>query len=283
MFTVKTALQKYAAPDQAVDAVLLLAHILKKEKEFIITHNEYPLSLAQKIRFHFLLWRRAKGVPLAYLLGHKEFYGLDFIVNKHTLVPRPDTELLVEEVIKKIQPGAILVDIGTGSGCIPISILKNLNGKQIKAFATDIASGALRTAQKNAARHNVSITFLRGNLLTPITKICQLFSQQSPLFIIANLPYGWHEWKNNSSVNTVDLRFEPANALFTDEYGLKLYRQLLEQLAMLKCRATCFFEFDPRQTTLLLELIKKNFPHAEPEIKTDLAGRDRLVIFSFNS
>lgn len=255
------------------DAELLLAHTIKKSREFIVTYPEHKVSFFQKYKFLRLVKKRTSNIPLAYLTGHKEFFALDFFVNKYTLVPRPDTEILVEEVLKHIKnnPINILVDIGTGSACIPISIAKN-TAKNIQIFATDISKQALEVAKQNSQKHNSKITFLHGSLLEE--KIQKNISfQNKKIIITANLPYLTQDQFNNEK----SIQHEPHSALVADDAGLALYKQLLEQIKNAEISCTCFFEIDPSQSAELSQYITKNFPHSKIYIIKDLCGRDRIV------
>lgn len=268
-----------------------------------MAHPEYQLSFISFFLFRYFLWRRRRGMPLAYIVGHKEFYGIDFVVNKRSLIPRPDTEVLVESVVEEIRDKKrerakyghrrcgvtlerenneiTLIDVGTGSGCVPIAIISALGGSAFggKTFAIDIAKQALKVARENARIQNVSIEFLHGDLLKPVIK--KLKIENSQIIITANLPYGWKEWKNESSVETVGLKFEPENALFTGENGLELIRKLLEQIRSLLLAThyslLTLIEFDPRQTPMLTKLIVDILPNAETEIIKDLGGHDRVI------
>ena len=283
-----------------LDAELLLAHALGKSREFILANPDHLITLSL---YHFitrLFKKRQEGIPLAYLTGHKEFFGLDFFVNKHVLIPRPDTEVLVEFVLnhihnsKFINHNSIMIDVGTGSGCIPISILKNLptcKPEYLQTFATDISHKALRVAKKNAKKHHVKaspcsahvagkIKFLHGNLLSPFLKTCKLADLQTcRLIITANLPYITEkQFQQEPSIH-----HEPKIALVAEDQGLALYEELLEQLANLStCKLACFFEIDPSQSQKIKSLIKKYLPTAKIEIKQDLAGLDRVVKIGVN-
>ncbi len=272
---IQWVVKKIIASDSPVlDSEVLLSFVFKKPKEFLLAHPEFELSKKQTVQFKKLIARRAKGEPVAYLIGHKEFYGLDFEVNKKVLIPRPETELMAEEVVKEIngQKKNILVDIGTGSGCIPIAILKNT--KQIKCFAIDISTAALTVAKRNVKKHNVKIKFLRGNLLEPMANQFESVGDQK-IIITANLPYlTVKQYRQNPS-----LRFEPKSALVASKNGLALYEKLLQQIsALLKTHITLFLEIDPSQSRGIEKIIKKYLPQAEVKIKNDYAGKNRLVI-----
>ena len=271
------------------DAELLLAHTLQKPREFIITYPEHKVSFFQKYKFLNLVKKRASGIPIAYLTGHKEFFGLDFLVNKYTLVPRPDTEILVESVLKEIddtlsfrpkrseveesqQNNTVIIDIGTGSGCIPISIAKNIQQKNIHIFATDISSRALKIAKRNAQLHNVQINFLPGDLLEAITTKDTSFENKN-IILTANLPYLTQTQFDTES----SIQHEPHNALAPDDHGLALYKQLLTQIQQHNITGPFFFEIDPSQSQILSEYITKIFPDSKIQIIKDLCGRDRVI------
>ena len=284
----------------SLDVELLLAHILKRSREFIISHPNSQVNFLKIQQFKKLLKKRQQNIPLAYLTGHKEFFGLDFLVNKNVLIPRPETEILVEEVLKIIKNDDILIDVGTGSGCIPISIVYHCDERSdeiipikrevamlhavarndINFFAIDISKSALTVAKQNANKHQTKIKFLYGNLLKPITKYLQYIQQLKQLqhlIITANLPYLTSEqFKNEKSIQQ-----EPKRALIAGKDGLKYYKQLLKQVKSLfinyQLPITLFLEIDPSQTKTIKLLIKKYFPKTKIIIHQDLAGKNRVV------
>ena len=265
-----------SSPTSSLDAEVLLSLVLKKPKEFLYTHPETKLTNTQQKKLKTLVSRRAKGEPIAYLTNRKEFYGLDFYVDKRVLIPRPETELLVNKIIELFQvPGSkfqVIADIGTGSGCIAVALAKHL--PKAKIIATDISKPALRVARRNARKHGIKIKFFHGSLLQPL-------KSQKIDIIVANLPYGWKEWKNNTSAETNSLKFEPQKALFTKKNGLHLHRQFFLQLAERKPKPKfTFSEFDPRQKTDLLKMVRKLLPKSKIRIKKDLAGLNRVLIVS---
>jgi release factor glutamine methyltransferase len=167
------------------------------------------------------------------------------------------------------------VDIGTGSGCIAITLAKLL--PKAKIYATDICEKALKVALKNAKNNRVKIGFLEGSLLQPL-------KNKSIDIVATNLPYGWEQWENNTSIETLGLKFEPQKALFTKKDGLHLYRQLFRQIAKRKQKPKSIYgEFDPRQKKDLQKLIKEYLPEYQSKIKKDLAGRDRIFIASLKN
>jgi len=203
----------------SLDAELLLSLALKKNKEFLYTHPEKKLSLFAKLKFGYLIGRRLKNVPLAYLTGRKEFYGYDFLVNRNVLIPRPLSEKIVELALKEIQPGFTVVDVGTGSGNILISVALELKKKyaltEFRFYGLDISAKALKVAKQNARIHKVEkqITFLESNLLEKV-------KNHKIDLILANLPY-----LEASDLNEPSIQKEPRLAL-VGNYA-ELFRQIL--------------------------------------------------------
>ncbi len=285
-------------PHRNID--ILIAHSLKKPKEFLFIHPEYQLSIWETIKLQHLLRDYHRGYSVATIIGHKEFFGLNFFVNKNVLIPRPETELMVEEVLKETKNTSdkiLLVDVGTGSGCIPISILKN--SKNIyTALALDISTKALRVAKKNIDRlldshfktgrmtgcgndktargDNTKIKLIKSNLLAKISnRNYQSFDQ---IIITANLPYLTDEQvKQEPSIWK-----EPKIALVAKENGLALYRQLLEQIIKIftNKKLLILLEIDPSQSEQIKQLAKKYLSQSRLEIKKDLAGLDRILKIS---
>lgn len=258
----------------------LLTHAIKRDRSFVLAHPEYRLSLIEKLRFTLYRQRRAHGWSIAHISHHKEFFGLNFFVNRHTLIPRPETEILVERVINELNQERsskkLLIDVGTGSGCIPISILKKTYDLIEEAWATDISRGALRVARHNAQAYATTITFAHGNLLEPFIAWIKKETERI-IFLTANLPY----LTAKQFAEEPSIRKEPYTALVAEENGLALYRQLLEQLknALSKKRITTylFFEIDPSQAQALPALIATFFPEAEIATDKDLNGETRVV------
>jgi release factor glutamine methyltransferase len=251
-----------------LDAEVLLSFVLNKPKEFLYTYPDHKLTKSQQTKFTNLIKKRTNGVPVAYLTGQKEFYGRSFIVNKDVLIPRPETELIIDtikQVNKKTKKQIIIADIGTGSGCIAITLAKELPNTKI--IATDISTKALKVAKKNASKHKVlsKISFHQGNLLEPI-------KDKKIDILIANLPYLDPKWQTNS------IKHEPSLALYAKEKGLKLYRELLEQISQQKHQPKIIlFEIDPRQKDSIKKVIKKILPLAEISFTKDLAKKDRVA------
>lgn len=248
----------------ALDAELLLSNVLQKDRTYLMAHDEEKITLKQFSRFRYLVDKRKKKIPVAYILGHKEFYGLDFKVNKHVLIPRPDTEILVESVIAYLKPNDLLVDVGTGSGCIPIPILKHQ--PQVRAIAIDISKKALRIAEENASLQGVEnrIQFYCSDLLKKVPK--EVFDRKN-VVVTANLPYVPPDYEVNEEAN-----FEPKLALYAKNNGLGLYQKLFDQLVHLKPKAI-FIECYEFQIKPLTESLKSY--HVQ-EVK-QMLGEARMV------
>jgi release factor glutamine methyltransferase len=260
-----------------LDADVLLSSIIKKSREHLYAHSEQVLTSAQEKAFQKLITRRVHFEPIAYLTGHKEFYGRDFAVTKHTLIPRPETELLIETVVNYVRKNkldkSLIADIGTGSGCVAIILKKQLPTATI--IATDISAQALITAKKNAKLHKADVVFKIGNLLAPIAK-------KNIGILIANLPYVPSTDKKITTTLNRSLQFEPARALYSGTDGLNAYRKLFAQISRLKkLPKAIFIEFDPRQKNELRKLIRAHLPQATIEFKKDLAGKNRVAVIRF--
>lgn len=280
MFTLENirARRRHFPTDGRQDLDILLAESIKKNTAFLCAHPEYRTSIGEYLRWRRFIFRYRRGWSVAAIAGHKEFFGLDFLVNKHTLIPRPETELMVERAIHLLTENTALVDVGTGTGCIPISVLKSAPVRPASVWATDISRKALRVAQKNAKLHHLNITFLHGNILEPLIRNSKFIIRHSPLIITANLPYLTGE----QAAGEPSVRREPMTALVAKEGGLALYRELFTQTQTFSGPApiTLLCEIDPSQSERMNALARKFFPRAAVEIKNDLAGRDRLAVIT---
>lgn len=269
-----------------MDAEILLSFVLNKDKTFLYTYPEYKLTVEELKLYSNYIKKRLKGYSVASITGIKDFYSLEFIVNKNTLVPRPETELMVDEVISIIKKdnnlkNITLIDLGTGTGCIPISILKNSNKQDIKCFAIDISHEALEIAQKNAKKHALTknISFLRGSLLEPLLKADLIKNNTNSIIITANLPYLTKEQIEDSP----SIQKEPALALDGGLYGMDYYIELLEQIKILENnfkekQITILAEIDHTQVEVFKKEATKLLPYAKLEVKKDLGNYERLII-----
>lgn len=214
--TATTNLSKVGIPSARLDCLVLLERTLSKDKASLLANSDEILSNNQLTELNQKLEKRQSRTPLAYIIGKKEFYGLDFKVTPAVLIPRPETEDIVTlfETLK-LPSRPKIADIGTGSGNIAITIAKRHQTYQL--FAYDISSGALSIAKQNAKNHNVDITFKESDLLSGI-------DQQFDV-IIANLPY-----VDRSIAVSPEVEAEPDSAIFASENGLKLIGRLIDQI-----------------------------------------------------
>ncbi len=282
-------------PSAHLDAEVLLCYLLNVTKvtevtnvtkEWIYANSAYRLPSTAYRKYKKIIEKRARYEPVAYITSKKEFYGLDFYVNNSLLIPRPETELLVEEVLKAIRDMRYeirfnIVDVGTGSGCIAISLAKKLaiSNKQLTIYATDISKKALEVAKLNAKKHNVQnrITFLQGDLLIPVTS--DKIQETRIDIIVANLPYV-KDQEMEKLPNGIK-KYEPKTALYGGKEGLDYYKKLLYQIRKyLNKKVKIFLEISPYQTDLVKIIAKKYFPQGKIEIKKDYSRLDRIVLIS---
>lgn len=275
-------LKKSGDPTAELDASVLLEYVTKKDRGTIISHPEEPLTNSQSARFAKLIKRRKNGEPIAYILGHKEFFGYDFYVNKNTLVPRPESEFLVEktlEIVKEKQNSKLeILDMGTGSGCIIISLAKELVNEEIipQFYACDISAKALYIAKKNAQKHQVKneIKFYLSNLFDNI----RLHKKYD--IIIANLPYvPTKDKKNKPTIVDSSIHFEPQSAIFVDGNGSNTILEFIKQSRdRLKESGIILLELDERNSDIIKNETKKYYPEKEINLFKDLSGRIRYLI-----
>lgn len=276
-------LNKAGIETARIDAEIMLAHVINKSREHVLTYPEKRLSKGQVTNFNHAIMRRLHCDPVAYITGSKDFFGLNFLVNEDVLVPRPETELMVEEIINitNNKKEVTIVDTGTGSGCIIISLAKNLKSI-FKYFATDVSLPAIQTAELNAERNRVDrrVRFLHGSLLEPLMNK-NLIENDSEIVIAANLPYLTPFQVDTSPT----IQNEPILALEAGDDGLKYYRQLFRQIVNLKkdknITGYVLCEIDSSQNKSIQKLTKTELDIDKVEIKKDLAGLDRLVIIEF--
>jgi len=266
--------------DHALDAELLLAFALSKTRLQLTLVADQEASPEEENAFRALIARRANHEPVAYLIGQKDFFGLTLKTRPGALIPRPETELLVNLALEHFhfcQRHHAIIDVGTGSGAIAIALASNIGEK---IFATEFSSQALALAKENIADHNFTkrIELLPGNGIEPVLGKGGLKNSEE-LLVIANPPYlPTKVWQESMK----DVRdFEPREALDGGTDGLDLYRVLLNQLEEVKLPIIGIFEIDPTQAKTLPAEIAKHFPEAELIVHKDLAGLSRAVMFKF--
>ncbi|MFC1811011.1 peptide chain release factor N(5)-glutamine methyltransferase [Patescibacteria group bacterium] len=254
----------------SLEKEVLLAYILQKPREFLLSNSDYDVSNENCSSFFEMIRRHERGIPVAYLTNHKEFYGLPFYVDRRVLIPRPETEFLVEKVLELVQNDIKLnriIDIGTGSGNIAVTLATHL--KDIVISATDVSENALEVAKMNAKRMNVEdrVRFIESNLMDDINEDFDI--------IVANLPYIGEETNNFVSKETDE--HEPHVALYGGQDGLELYEELFKKIKNFKY---LLGEIGFMHREKLEELFKKYFPTFKCEIINDLAGLDRYFIIT---
>lgn len=259
-----------------MDADLMLSSILKKDRIFVLTNPEYPLTCKQSEKYRQLVRRRLKREPLAYILGHTEFFSLNFFVNKHVLIPRPETELLVEQSLsyctahsgKKLS----VLDIGTGSGNIIISIARNFPRAEL--FAIDSSAGALSLARRNAAFHSLSgkIRFLKGDLFGPLKKS----GRNRFDIIVSNPPYV--ALSDARTLQPEVRRYEPRQALYAGRGGLLFIRRFLAEAHLhLNPGGLLIFEIGFGQADFVKEIIESERRYDSIEFVNDFNNIPRIV------
>ncbi|MDD5605909.1 MAG: peptide chain release factor N(5)-glutamine methyltransferase [Patescibacteria group bacterium] len=246
------------SPSARLDVEVLLAYALNKTRTELLTQLDFELSDTQLQLFYQFLDKRAHNCPVAYLVGTKSFNGLELIVNPHVLIPRPETESLVDAALGLIRQTGLteVFDVGTGSGNIAIALAKRVPG--LKVIASDISPQALRVAQENAKRHQVEkqLCFVESHLAEHI---------QAAQLIIANLPY-----VPDTYAVMEDILHEPALAIFGQRLedtsgsesgndGLDLYRTLFEQPIFKTFRGVCLIELGARQFDAMSEWLNHRF------------------------
>lgn len=245
----------------------LLVHVLRKPLSYLIAHPETTLTPAQLVKFRGLVVKRRRGVPFAYLTGHQGFYGLDFFVTKDVLIPRPETEQLVDWVLANIdrKKPSTIIDVGTGSGCIAVTLAKYLPAAQI--IASDVSDKVLAIAKKNAQVHKVlpRIKFRRGSLLSVLKP------NERPDLLVANLPYLTKPQLKN-------VPHEPKLALHGGKQGLELIEKLIQQIAE-RGIPQAILEIDPQQERWLIG-IGDRLSGYHYKFLTDLTGRTRFFILN---
>ncbi|OQY94542.1 MAG: protein-(glutamine-N5) methyltransferase, release factor-specific [Chloroflexi bacterium UTCFX4] len=255
-----------------LEAEILLAHTLNISRALLLARLGDAIAGKDAAQFAGMVARRAQGEPLAYIVGHQEFYGLDFYVDRRVLIPRHETEHVVESAllaIKKIpHPEPIIVDVGTGSGAIALALARNTS--RTKIIATDISPDALAVAKLNAARLHLTerVEFCQTDLLDGIA---------TPIDILtANLPY--IPLEREAQLPREIRRYEPRLALVAGLDGLSVIRRLLKQLESHMARASfIFLEISEEQGDAARKLVNVLLPHARVEIHRDLEGLDRVV------
>jgi len=265
-----------------LEAELLLAHVLKQNRVYLYANYDAPSTGTEREAYRNLIKRRVAGEPLAYITGTKEFMSLEYEVGPAVLIPRPETELLVEQVISLVrgdgslpdeakdstneaQAAIRICDVGTGSGAIAVSLAYYL--PETRVSAVDLSTAALDIARANALRNRVNVEYYNGDLLSPL-------AGADPFdYIVANLPY--IPKPEYLALERGIIEYEPREALLAGGDGLDLYRRLLPQaIDLLLPGGYLIYEIGAGQGQAALDLMDQ-FAHVE--LLADLTGRDRII------
>ncbi len=260
-----------------LDSQVLLAHVLRQNRSWLFAHHEYELSEGDCRRYADLITRRRRREPVAYLLGRKEFYGLEFGVDQRVLIPRPETELLVDLVLAQISDRVgrpvVVADIGTGSGAIAITVA--MHAPEAKVYGIDISRDALDVAEENKRRliPDGGPEFLEGDLLSPLPEPADV--------IVANLPYIADEEYSGLQSDVRD--YEPRLALKAGAEGLDLIERLLEQLPdRVQARGAALLEISPRQGEVVQRMAQELRPKPSyVGLRRDYSGQVRMVTLEY--
>lgn len=252
----------------ALDAHVLLGEILGVDRAYLLTHPEAELTPEQAERFAAWVARCAAGEPVAYILGRRAFYDRDFLVTPAVLIPRPETELLLEQALAWAGDRTLTAaDIGTGSGALAVTLAAHKPKAQV--HAVDVSGAALAVARKNAAASGMDVQFYEGDLLTPLIERSIRLD-----LIMANLPYIATDEIPTLAVS----RYEPSLALDGGADGLDLVRRLLAQTPLAaNSGALLLLEIGAGQGAAALQLVQQAFPAARAELLLDYAGLDRII------
>jgi release factor glutamine methyltransferase len=247
-----------------LDAEVLLAHLLKWDQAALLTHPERNLSLAESAQFERLLERRLACEPMQYITGSQEFFGLLFEVSPDVLIPRSETEHLVEAVLERVEPNPRIVDVGTGSGAIAVALAHTLPRSQVTAV--DLSSAALAVARRNAEQHGVigRVQFLQSDLLAAI-------DTSDFDVVVSNPPYVAEGEVLEPQVSN----YEPHSALYAGPTGLEVYARLIPQARkVLKPNGWLMLEIGYGQSPALLKLLSD---WTDVSFIDDLQGIPRVV------
>ncbi|MEW8970456.1 MAG: peptide chain release factor N(5)-glutamine methyltransferase [Mesobacillus sp.] len=260
---------------------LLLRHYSGLSRTSMLMKMRDELDGEVWSEFQAAVKRHAAGEPIQYIIGSEEFYGRRFEVNEHVLIPRPETEELVYGTLQRLdklfpeRDSIELVDVGTGSGAISVTL--KLEKPELKVTAVDLSKDAIEVARKNASKLGAEIEFLHGDLLQPL-----ILQGRKVDAVISNPPYipvSDQEWMSD-----IVTEHEPHMALFAGEDGLDLYRRFMEELPLvLKEKALIGFEIGAGQGEAVRELLEKTFPDANVEVVFDINGKDRMVFAELDS
>lgn len=258
-------LESAGVADAKIDAWLLLEMVAKIDRSFYFTHINAEVEPEVLTEYERVLEKRAERIPLQYITGEQEFMGMTFKVNSNVLIPRQDTEVLVEEVLKSLEPDMDVLDVCTGSGCILLGILKN--APTVHGTGSDVSKQALLVAKENAKLHGLEAEWVRGNLFDNVSGRFDVIVSNPPYIPRAQIP---------TLMPEVQL-FEPVQALDGGEDGLDFYRKMIADAPQyLKENGLLFFEIGCDQAEAVSRMMAEGGFEAVSVVR-DLAGLDRVV------
>ena len=261
----RSRLREAGISDDQTDAWLLLAYAAQMDRTHYYMHMDEEMPEEEQTQYRLLYTKRMERIPLQYILGEQEFMGLRFRVNSHVLIPRQDTETLVEEALRRLTPGMKVMDLCTGSGCVIISIAKNY--KRIEAYGYDISKQALATAKENARLNDVPVIFEWSNLFENVTEQFDM--------IVCNPPYIPSGLIPKLAPEVAE--FEPKEALDGGENGLDYYRKIIsESPQYLNPGGQLLFEIGYDQALAVTGMMERA-GYQDVACIQDLAGHDRVV------
>ena len=269
-------LESKGSDEARLEAQLLLCHALDCQKIQLYTRFEETIDDQKRTKFRELVKQRASGIPVAYLLGTREFYSMEFAVTPDVLIPRPETEHLVIETLDRLksragEEGVRVLELGTGSGIIAVTVAKH--AKQVTVLATDISDKALAVAAQNAEKHRVAerIEFAQGDLFAAVP------DGETFDILVSNPPYVAQA--ERSMMDPQVIAHEPHVALFAEEDGTAVLRQILEQGAdYLKPGGWLLLEFSPMIAARVAKIAEATGHYQQISIGKDLAKHDRYLV-----
>lgn len=254
---------------------MLLCHYLGLSRAQLLAEIREELSPAVKEKFVAAIEKVVSGVPVQHIMGYEEFYGRKFLVNEEVLIPRPETEELVQGLLVRIgrlYPATDVikvVDVGTGSGAISITLA--LEDERLDVMTVDIAKASIDVAQENAARLGTKVRFIEGDLLEPLIE-----EGQKVDVVVSNPPYIPED--DIATLSTVVKDHEPLRALVGGQDGLDFYRRFMKEIPLvLKERGIVAFEVGVGQGEDVAQMLRVTFPGATVEVVNDINGKDRMV------
>ena len=266
----KAFLEKGGVSTPRLDAELLLANVLNCSRIDLYLRFDTILGEQERKPYRDMLRRRAAQEPVAYIIGVKEFYGLSFDVNAHVLIPRPETEMLIEEVLaSQPNPQSSVLDLGTGSGCIAISLAKHLPKSKIVGW--DISQNAISVAEKNNQKHQTHVDFQVRDFCLPAS----WDHEEKKDFILANPPY--ISLKEKDDIPKSVLSFEPPEALFADDDGMYYYKKIVRAAKeKINPRGKLLLEIGYEQKEMVESLLEES-GWKDISTKKDLQGIYRVT------